>query len=80
MSTIYDGGPIAPNMIQIGVELKAVGGLSIRDYFAAMALQGILASGEYEANVILEKFPDKSFGYIAYLAADEMLATRKEEA
>ena len=53
MSTINDGGPIAANQIQIipmgdgfskVTRLESVGGLTIRDYFAGMALQGTLAS------------------------------------
>jgi hypothetical protein len=51
VSKIDDGGPIASNMVtqkfvdaNIAVQdtVKAQGGLSLRDYFAATALQGLI--------------------------------------
>jgi hypothetical protein len=50
-----------------------------RDYFAAAAMQGMIASGEYLAER-LHKNPNKNMGDMAYMAADEMLAARKEGA
>ena len=44
-------------------------GMTLRDYFAAKALQGLLAS---DVNAPLEQFASQS-----YLAADEMLKARE---
>ena len=50
MNQINDGGPAFPCVYysepigSIGPQLTIKGGLSIRDYFAAAALQGLLSS------------------------------------
>ena len=44
-------------------------GISIRDYFAAAALQGLLADSEREASC-------KDYANHAYLCADAMLKAR----
>lgn len=83
-----DGGPIAPNMIQhipLGdgfsqiTRLESAGGLTIRDWFAGMALQGWLASYEGSAihPVIYETQLDVANQ--AYAMADAMLAARERK-
>ena len=85
-----DGGSIHPNIVhrqQVGqnieasVTMEAVGGLTKRDWFAGMALQGYLAGrnhvGEKAADCFLrDQVAKQCFGY-----ADAMLAARegKEE-
>jgi hypothetical protein len=101
MSKIDDGGPIASslaNKTQIAENtyctqvIEAQGGLSLRDYFAAAALQGLLASGHYtfvtdrEEPMVAECYYDdtKKCQFAApadaYQVADAMLAARKEGA
>jgi hypothetical protein len=81
VSKIDDGGPVAPNMITqkfvdantvVEDRVKAEGGLSIRDYFAAAALQGILA------NPIA--VPPATVVRASYEYADAMIEVRKEGA
>jgi hypothetical protein len=77
MNKIDDGGPIAPNMVTRTAEgvssvIEAQGGMTLRDHFAAAALQGILA---YYIDVSPAKVAKVSYEY-----ADAMLAARKEGA
>jgi hypothetical protein len=64
---VKDGGPAFP--IQFGIYDK---GMSLRDWFAGMALQGLYASGDvtigYEHNCLE-----------AYKIADAMIAEREKE-
>lgn len=55
---------------------EAVGGASLRDYFAAKALQGLLAAQVHGFNDQPAKGP---FASMAYEMADAMLAARKEK-
>ena len=84
MRTPNDGEPAFP--VPVGErefwdreENGSPNGITIRDYFAAAALQGMIASGEYLAKQ-MHKNPNKNIGDMAYMAADEMLAARKEGA
>lgn len=78
MSNKDNGGPAFP-----GVEYKApvgggshmmtiVGGMSMRDYFAAKALQGDMASGVVHSDEF------QSIAARAYKMADAMLEARKQ--
>jgi hypothetical protein len=60
---MYDGGPVHP----CPPESR---GLTLRDYFAAAALTGIVASPEYE-RMTYERAADA-----AYAQAERMLASR----
>jgi hypothetical protein len=62
---IDNGGPAFPD----GGQHNYTGGMTLRDYFAAAALQGILAYGVCDG--VAEE---------AYNQADQMLAARKEGA
>lgn len=68
---INDGGPAFP---ENGSRGKAAGGegMSLRDYFAAKAMQGLLAArGHYENY--------REIASDAYLLADAMLKAREGE-
>ena len=74
---INDGGPAYPNVYysepigSIGPQLTIKGGMTLRDYFAAAALQGLLASpAEAEFGV-------SHFATAAYEAADAMIRARE---
>ncbi len=78
MSEIDDGGPVAPNMATRTAEgvssvIEAQGGMTLRDYFAAAALQGMLA---YEQGT----GASSDYAKWAYEYSDAMLAARKEGA
>ena len=65
-----NGGPAFGEFQQVGDVAMRDGGLSIRDYFAAKAMQGMIASYGYlrsEVDVIAES---------AYECADAMLKER----
>ena len=76
--TKNDGGPIAPDMVLLQksgddyvleTRMTAVGGLTIRDWFAGMAMQGLLYKTLAPASFIAKD---------AYMLADAMLAARKD--
>jgi hypothetical protein len=72
---------VAENVIAEDV-VKSVGGLSLRDYFAAAALQG-LVSAIITAAAGLGRNPEqtgKELSEACYALADKMLAARKEGA
>jgi hypothetical protein len=48
-------------------------GMALRDYFAAKAMQGLFASGQYEGKVNITAMAESS-----YRMADAMLKARKE--
>jgi hypothetical protein len=55
-----------------------VSGMSLRDYFAAKAMQGMCANPDLNA-ALFDKKPDevrKSYAKSAYALADDMLAAR----
>lgn len=73
-----DGGPAFPTTT------FNEGGLTIRDYFAAKAMQAILQTTVHHAiEVGLDAIQTQAFGekipIAAYNLADEMLKQRKEE-
>lgn len=80
MSAQNDGGPAFPDLKATKVEsnyggvyvdkYEAIGGLSMRDYFAAKAVAGLLASD-------VRSDCDK-FATYAYKVADAMLEARQK--
>lgn len=78
---INDGGPAFP--LPLGTancsEPSESGGMSLRDYFAAAALQGLLASPKsveksaFNGRTVGEVFADIAYGY-----AEAMLEYRKK--
>jgi hypothetical protein len=89
---IDNGGSVTADLISeryvaglrmLEQKVKSVGGLSIRDYFAAAALQGLLATHDISKihPVLREKYKVEHMPIIAgesYKLADAMLAARKE--
>ena len=89
MTTIETGGPAFPSKKRIyragfpTDDFEPVGGMTLRDYFAAKAVQGLACSdttlwpsGADEA----DDPPDALFmARTAYMMADAMLAARKEK-
>lgn len=71
MSVSKGGGPAFPGMNYISQDgKKNPEGMTLRDYFAAAALQGLLADSEREASC-------KEYADHAYLCADAMLKARE---
>ena len=74
MSAINDGGSAFP--LATGSCNNHEQGMSLRDWFAGMALQGMMGNGSivdtFSAHAIIAKE--------SYFLADEMLAARKEAA
>lgn len=69
MSNIEDGGPAFPGQVDHGAAgIQSFVGMTLRDYFAAKAMQGLLAS-EVEASM-------KEFAKKAYAMSDAMLKAR----
>jgi hypothetical protein len=73
MSNTNTGGPAFPSgLIDPSTPEDAVqslhNGMTIRDYFAAKALQGLIAGDR--------NYPKEKFATIAYAVADEMLKAR----
>ena len=84
MSKINDGGAAFPLPKQVfgeNIHLEyADKGMTLRDYFAAAALQGIITKGTYTSVAMMSC--GKSFDYerLAYMVADRMIEARKGEA
>lgn len=73
MGNINDGGPAFPN--DAAALRKKQEGMSLRDYFAAKAMQGLLAQS---LGTALESAPILGAQY-AYRVADAMLAAREKQ-
>jgi hypothetical protein len=69
MSKINDGGPAFP--VPGLMHDETFNGLSMRDYFAAKALQGLLADPDTKGSF-------REYAKDAYAYADEMLLNREE--
>lgn len=75
MSKIEDGGPAFPVVVQLSDNhlVRREEGMTLRDYFAAKALQGMLANQHpYQAS------DEHMFARDAYTLADAMIRARKE--
>jgi hypothetical protein len=75
-ATTNDGGPAYPcesYVLKNGKQVtEAAQGMTLRDYFAAHALAGMLSDGRSNSNAI-QWMPKEAYGL-----ADAMLAARKE--
>lgn len=74
MTKFDDGGPAfarpySPSKSNVSPGLPGQRGMSLRDYFAAMAMQGFVAHGEYNVAVAQR----------AYQMADWMLQSREPD-
>lgn len=74
----FDGGPAFPVIGEHGMKLENDPGMTLRDYFAAAALRGIVASdGFTEASIgVSEECGATVAAKCAYLFADAMLKER----
>jgi len=79
---IDNGGSVTANLISeryvngLGMleeKVKSVGGLSIRDYFAAFVLQGLICHNGCAST------SDEDNSRVAYELADAMIQARKED-
>ena len=78
MSTINDGGPAFP-LQSIGPDFApGYAGMTLRDYFAAKAMQG-LVSGHFAKYGHEDYWPRPEIASEAYEIADAMLAARKPD-
>ena len=75
MSTINDGGPAFARPSWPGAMGGWQNGMSLRDYFAAKALQGLLAFPGME----YADAPPEVAARDAYAMADAMLAAREQQ-
>ena len=66
MSNTNTGGPAFP--CHPGIENPVYDGMSLRDYFAAEAMQGLIANNSTDAQEIAQA---------AYIVADAMLKRRQ---
>lgn len=74
MNKINDGGPAFPGPDQTECTVDIHEGMTLRDYFAAKAMQGLLAVGNPYA-----QSDEHMFARDAYVLADAMLAARGEK-
>lgn len=84
MSKIDDGGPVHPcpeASAQHFGDKAAYMGMSLRDYFAGQALAGLLANPDNGARKFLaqQKEPTRVLADACFIAADAMIAARKEK-
>lgn len=75
-----DGGPAFPNRIRFGPDgqcansnAEIAGGMSLRDYFASAALQGMLCNGFIPSTVSQHGCVPFDYPGAAYELADAML-------
>ena len=69
--SLYTGGPAFP--------VGNVNGMSLRDYFAAKAMQSYASDKEFvDACVFMEKDVKEEIARVAYAQADAMLKAREE--
>jgi len=74
-----DGGPAFPVPTPVlagGYRMIVEGGMSLRDYFAAKAMEGLLAHGKRQTEAG-ENADLKWYAQSAYIIADAMLAARE---
>ena len=69
------GGPAFPNSRHVGELTVVVGGMTLRDYFAAKVLQSIILEEGVELRMALKMSSAKT----AYNYADAMLEARNKE-
>jgi len=69
---INDGGSISPRLVSTESGVEPQGGMSLRDWFAGMALQGITTNAQYQ----VENTNPYWTSIESYAIADAMLAAR----
>lgn len=76
MNMINDGCPAFPQSEAWGSKHPVPGGMTLRDYFAAKAMQGLLAAQIHGFN---DRPANGPFASMAYEMADAMLKAREGE-
>lgn len=74
MTQPHDGGPAFPTLVAIGERALSKGGLTVRDYFAAKAMNGLIlnvADMDMQTDSVAAAVAD-----LSYRIADAMLAAR----
>lgn len=78
MDEKHDGGPAFPQMQCCDEEGRispvVIDGMSLRDWFAGLAMQGLIASNDPGAGDRLDEIPQYAYGI-----ADAMIAARETE-
>lgn len=74
MSTPNDGGSAFPGYgyNPVAGQMVVIGGMTLRDYFAAKAMQGLVASSD-------DDMTPSSIARASYIMADAMLAAREAQ-
>ena len=72
-----DGGPAFGEFQKVGDIARSFGGVTVRDYFAAKALQGLLAGSQITGNGGLDNWRESHMADFAFCLADAMLEARK---
>jgi len=78
---IDDGGAAFPLRAHSGTSgemTRPNEGMTMRDYFAAAALQGIITKGTYGAVSMMSCGDSYDYERLAYIVADRMIRARKE--
>ena len=75
---IDDGGPAFPLVIDETTN-ESISGMSLRDYFAAAALQGLLSSSMYPIDQEEGKVTFEAYAKCAFHHADAMLREREKQ-
>lgn len=82
---IDDGGPAFPehSFLKVGdiAQGQAKPGMSLRDYFAATALQGLLQHVKHQPRDMVEmgKLAANQWAHDSYMIADALIAARKAD-
>lgn len=74
MEKINSGAPAFPSTRKVGSVELTDGGMSLRDYFAAKAMQGMFAADTDTSVMPIERKAAE-----AYLMADAMIAAREKK-
>jgi hypothetical protein len=73
MNNIHQGGPAFPQQTN---SLLTYSGMTLRDYFAAQALQGAISHGLFNSQKTEQSYAEY-LSAIAYVYADAMLKARE---
>lgn len=84
MSTKHDGGSAFPSADMLAAEARSAGearqmarGMTLRDYFAAKAMEGLIASSGGEKFGTAHPETNAAFAIAAFALADAMIEARK---
>ncbi|KAF0844366.1 hypothetical protein FNL37_1810 [Methylovorus glucosotrophus] len=78
MSEINTGGPAFPVIAENGMG-HVSSGVTVRDYFAAKALQGLLPAGDPRGRSAYTEMSSDELAKSAYQIADAMIREREQQ-